>query len=82
MRGIPAWLWLVAAGIYVVCPADFDFVPVLGWVDDAMVAYFAIQNWRKSVAARQTQVIEAQVFDAEIIDGQTIDRHLVHPGKG
>jgi uncharacterized membrane protein YkvA (DUF1232 family) len=36
---------LIALGalLYVVCPFDFDFVPVLGWVDDAAVAYMA---WR------------------------------------
>jgi uncharacterized membrane protein YkvA (DUF1232 family) len=34
---------LIAIGaiIYIVCPLDFDFIPVLGWVDDAAVGYYA-----------------------------------------
>jgi uncharacterized membrane protein YkvA (DUF1232 family) len=34
---------LIAIGaiIYIVCPLDLDFIPVLGWVDDAAVGYSA-----------------------------------------
>lgn len=34
-------LIIVAAAIYIIWPFDFDFVPVLGWVDDLAVGYFA-----------------------------------------
>jgi uncharacterized membrane protein YkvA (DUF1232 family) len=48
---IRAELWLVAAVIYVICPLDFDFVPIAGWVDDVFVAYGCIKNWRSAKLA-------------------------------
>jgi hypothetical protein len=44
---LPPWLWLIAGLIYVICPLDFDFVPLLGWIDDAVVAFLAYQKWRQ-----------------------------------
>jgi uncharacterized membrane protein YkvA (DUF1232 family) len=34
---------LIATGalIYIVFPGDFDFIPVIGWVDDVAVGYYA-----------------------------------------
>lgn len=31
--------------LYVVVPVDFDFVPLLGWVDDGAVIYLGICMW-------------------------------------
>jgi uncharacterized membrane protein YkvA (DUF1232 family) len=54
---------LIALGalLYVVCPFDFDFVPVLGWVDDAAVAYIA---WRH-IATPATKGAGGAVIDGE-----------------
>ena len=35
----------IAGVIYVISPFDFDFIPVLGWVDDGMVIYLMKQLW-------------------------------------
>jgi hypothetical protein len=35
----------VAGVVYVICPLDFDFIPLLGWVDDGMVIYLMKQLW-------------------------------------
>lgn len=38
---------LLAAGLgYVVVPFDLDFIPVLGWIDDAFVLGFMCRVWR------------------------------------
>ncbi|MBF5003121.1 YkvA family protein [Diaphorobacter caeni] len=40
-----AKLVTVLAALYVVSPVDFvsDFIPVLGWLDDGLIAYFLLQ---------------------------------------
>jgi hypothetical protein len=38
----------LAAAIYIICPFDFDFIPVLGWVDDAAVGYYAYKAIRRN----------------------------------
>ena len=40
-----AKLVTVLAALYVVSPIDFvsDFIPVLGWLDDGLVAYVLVQ---------------------------------------
>ena len=40
-----AKLVTVLAALYVVSPIDFvsDFIPVLGWLDDGLIAYFLLQ---------------------------------------
>ena len=38
------WLLLLGAVIYLVNPLDFDFIPVVGWIDDAVVMALAIRN--------------------------------------
>jgi uncharacterized membrane protein YkvA (DUF1232 family) len=53
-QGIPAWIWLVGAAIYVVCPVDLDFVPILGWVDDVAVSYLCIKQWNKAKKAEKS----------------------------
>ena len=39
-----AWVLLGLAIIWVINPADFDFIPVIGWIDDALVSTAAIAN--------------------------------------
>ena len=35
-------LMIAGTALYVICPLDFDFVPLLGWLDDvALVVYTA-----------------------------------------
>jgi hypothetical protein len=46
-KSLPPWAWLLLGSLYVACPLDGDFIPVVGWVDDLVVAYFAVQKWRK-----------------------------------
>lgn len=42
----PQKIGLTIAGvIYVISPFDFDFIPLLGWVDDGMVIYLMKQLW-------------------------------------
>jgi uncharacterized membrane protein YkvA (DUF1232 family) len=50
VRRVPPWAWLVAGAIYVVCPLDFDFIPVIGWFDDAFVAYWCVKQYFASNA--------------------------------
>lgn len=40
-----AKLATVVAALYVVSPVDFvsDFIPVLGWLDDGLIAYLLLQ---------------------------------------
>lgn len=40
-----AKLVTILAALYVVSPIDFvpDFIPVLGWLDDGLIAYFLLQ---------------------------------------
>lgn len=48
-RRIPPWIWLLGGAVYVICPLDFDFVPVLGWLDDIFVACMCIKQWNKGI---------------------------------
>ncbi len=51
--GIPPVIWFIAAMVYVVCPLDMDFIPVIGWIDDVVVAYIGISKWRQGVRAQK-----------------------------
>jgi hypothetical protein len=43
---LPQKLGLTVLGfIYVVCPLDFDVVPLLGWLDDGAVVYLGFRMW-------------------------------------
>lgn len=33
---------LIAAALWVVSPWDGDFLPVVGWIDDVLIAAFAL----------------------------------------
>lgn len=47
-KGItPGWLLIVAIA-YCVCPLDFDFIPVVGWLDDVGFLSYAGYKFLKS----------------------------------
>ena len=46
-RRVPAWVWLLVGAVYVICPLDLDFIPIVGWIDDAIVAYLCVKKWRR-----------------------------------
>lgn len=63
MKGIHPSVWLVAAIIYVICPLDFDFIPVIGWVDDLFVAVMGIRKFThgmRNLESQETKVIHVQ----------------------
>ena len=44
----------VSALLYVACPLDGDWIPVVGWADDAVVVWFAARKvWQ--LMQRSTQ---------------------------
>jgi len=52
----------VLAMAYIISPADFDWVPVIGWVDDAIVGMLAL--WYVNHATntwQEKQLVAAQV---------------------
>lgn len=49
MNGIPPYVWLIGAAIYLVCPLDGDFIPVVGWLDDLLVVVLGIHQWRQGL---------------------------------
>lgn len=40
-------LLLVLGVLYIVLPFDFDWIPFIGWIDDAAVAFFLIKLLQK-----------------------------------
>jgi uncharacterized membrane protein YkvA (DUF1232 family) len=48
-----ALAWLIAGIIYVVLPWDFDWVPLVGWVDDVLVlavtVYYAVDALKRRI---------------------------------
>ncbi len=37
-------LLVIGCILYVICPLDFDFIPIVGWVDDvAVIGYTAVR---------------------------------------
>ena len=49
-----AKLFTVLAALYVVSPVDFvsDFIPILGWLDDGVIAFLLLQLAFQVFAAR------------------------------
>jgi uncharacterized membrane protein YkvA (DUF1232 family) len=64
-RGIHPGIWLAAAAFYVLNPIDGDMFGPIFWLDDLLVAYLAISNWRKQhkPMSDESQIIEATVVD-------------------
>jgi len=56
-------VWLAAACLYVLCPLDFDFMPMIGWFDDLFVAVMGIRKFRQGMRDRETQ--ESKVIDVQ-----------------
>jgi uncharacterized membrane protein YkvA (DUF1232 family) len=53
---LKALAWIIGAALYCVCPLDGDFVPVVGWIDDAVVCWIAYRQVRKQMAANVIDV--------------------------
>lgn len=34
---------LITGLIYIIMPFDFDWIPVIGWIDDAFIAYLLVK---------------------------------------
>ena len=53
------WLWLIIilAVLYVISPIDFlpDFIPIVGWIDDVVVALTAISIALPKILKRNPQ---------------------------
>lgn len=56
---------IVLAGLYVISPVDFvpDFIPILGWLDDGLIAYLLLQLAFKFLPADLLASLEAMVGD-------------------
>ncbi len=51
---------LLAAGLlYIILPFDFDWIPVLGWIDDGAVLFFLI----KRLQTETTRYVRAKVME-------------------
>lgn len=46
MSGLSKWLLLIGA-MYVLFPFDFDWIPVLGWIDDGIIIFLLIKLLQK-----------------------------------
>jgi len=53
---------------YVICPLDFDFIPILGWADDFFVAYMGIKKWRDGTRMQQEAKARFMALQHEIGD--------------
>ncbi len=58
-----AKLVTILAALYVISPVDFvsDFIPVLGWLDDGLIAYFLLQLAFKFLPADLLASLQARV---------------------
>ena len=56
---------IVLAGLYVISPIDLvsDFIPVLGWLDDGLIAYLLLQLAFKFLPSDVLASLEAMVGD-------------------
>ena len=56
---------IVLAGLYVISPVDFvpDFIPILGWLDDGLIAYLLMQLAFKFLPSDLLASLEAMVGD-------------------
>ena len=51
-----AWLWVILALVYILSPYDLlpDFLPVSGWLDDAVILFFVIRYIARFYRSRAT----------------------------
>ncbi len=68
MNQVHPAVWLIAASIYVLCPLDMDFIPIVGWVDDIVVACMGISKYRKGVQLREAMKAEANTIDVQMLE--------------
>jgi uncharacterized membrane protein YkvA (DUF1232 family) len=50
---------LVTGILYIVLPFDFDWIPVIGWLDDMLVAFLLV----KRLQVETTRYIRAKVIE-------------------
>lgn len=61
--GLASWVVpaLVFALIYVICPLDFDFIPIIGWIDDAAIVAIVYKFVSKEISKyeewRKTNIV-------------------------
>ncbi|OSZ81858.1 hypothetical protein CAP35_00895 [Chitinophagaceae bacterium IBVUCB1] len=46
ISGLSKWL-LLAGTLYILLPFDFDWIPILGWLDDAAILLLMIKRLQK-----------------------------------
>jgi hypothetical protein len=46
-QGAKKWLIVAACLLWIISPIDGDFIPFIGWLDDAFAAYIAYQQFKK-----------------------------------
>jgi|GEM_PF-2448174 len=72
---------LVLALVYIVSPIDFDWVPILGWIDDAFVGMLAMwyvnhatNTWQEKqlVAAQTAKQVEVKEDAPQIVEGHGV----------
>jgi len=44
--------WIIGAALYLICPLDGDWIPVIGWIDDAFVLWIAAKKVRAAFQRR------------------------------
>lgn len=58
---------------YVVNPADFDWIPVIGWVDDALVGMLALCHIQaKTMSWQEKQLTTKTEATPQIVEGEGV----------
>jgi uncharacterized membrane protein YkvA (DUF1232 family) len=54
--GMASWVIpaLIFAIVYVICPLDFDFIPFIGWIDDAAIVALVYKFVSKEITKYDT----------------------------
>jgi DnaJ like chaperone protein len=62
-----AWVWIIIAILYILSPYDLlpDFIPVRGWIDDAVVMVLLYRYVSKYLARRRSRAKPADTGQAE-----------------
>ncbi|MGD1928172.1 MAG: YkvA family protein [Leptolyngbyaceae cyanobacterium] len=76
----PKYRWLLIGGtlVYLISPIDIapDFIPVIGWIDDAAIATLLVAELSQVFLGYLNQrgnPVKSDVQDAHNIDVKTID---------
>lgn len=74
----------VAAVIYVICPLDFDFLPLVGWVDDGVVLYLLKQLWAGPTLPQRNGRMSAfrKALEANVVAAITRVRKVLAEADG